>query len=211
MAESTPEEELAYYKERIVPALAKFKSSLEWITTRIFDQFPADAASLAAFAAEEFVKNAGLDRRYMAPLREAVDLASKNVPDERLLPFRRGMAVVRNPDLLRDKPPSLAEFREGGVARKDTIKIIAVVAVDLQRRLKVPLPDALKKVVGHDPRAAKRLENFRDILHRTKHGAKRKLYDQILRDWGHKGRDLPLTVDICLDLYRELSGKKRKP
>ena len=211
MAESNPEKELAHYRERIVPALTKFKDCLEWITTRIFEDYPADAAALAVLAAEEFVRNAGLDRRYMAPLREAAELASKNVPEERHLIFRRGMAVILNPDLLRGKPPPLEDLRTSGVTRKDTIKILEVVAVDFQRRLKVPLPDALKKVVGHDLKASRRLEDFRDILHRTKRGAKRDIYDQVLRNWGHGDRDLSFTVDVLLDLIRELSGKKRKP
>jgi len=205
----TPEEEFAHYKEVVVPALRQFRASLDWTCT-IFERFPADAASLAATAAAAFVKNVSLDQRYMAPLDEAADIAAKKVPLERLLLFRRGAAVIRDPEKLRNKLPPLDEFRDDKViSKRDSTRIIAVVVVDLQRRCKVPLPEALQNVVGHNPTAAKRLENFRDILRRTKRGAKRELYDLLTAD--SKGKDLPGRAETLLALYRERIGKKRKP
>src|ERR1700754_1546490 len=131
MAENPiPEEELARYKERLAPALTKYKVCLEWITTRIFEQFPADAASLANIATAEFVRNAGLDRRYMALFEEAADIAAKKLPPERLLYFRRGVAAVRDPNKLRGKQPPLDDFKGDGVSKRDAARIVAVVAID---------------------------------------------------------------------------------
>jgi hypothetical protein len=167
----TSEENLARY-DQIAVALAKFSAALEW-TTSIIERWQPDAAGLAVVATMEFMQNVGLSRRYLAPLGEALDIIAKMVPTEREPHFRRGVAMLRDYDKFISNPRPLGDFRGEGNTWKDTTKIIAVIAVDFQRLCKVPLPEALKRVVGHDPRAAKRLEDFRDILRRTKPSIKR--------------------------------------
>jgi hypothetical protein len=148
----------------------------------------------------------GWDWHFWAPLGEALEIVFKSIDPERRPYVARMVRLLEDHPVLGGKaPPPIRYF----ISRKDVSRIMASVAVDYQRKCKVPLPEALRKVIGRDPIAAKKLEDFRESLRRTKGGPKRKHYDLITRLF--KDDPPERAARRALGLYRTQIGKKQKP
>jgi hypothetical protein len=151
------------------------------------------------------------DLRYWAPLEEALEIIEKRIAPESLPYFRRAAEIVSHLDKFRNKTlPSVQDFNdEKVISRKDLNRVVASAAIDSQRRCKVPLDEAARRLVGPNPAAAASLINFRDILRRTKRGLKREAYDQVKQHLA--GLSPEREMEVALELYRIQTGKKRKP
>jgi hypothetical protein len=199
----------AFFDEVARPALIRFQVGLIQ-STKDLERWRAEGAAVAIAATITFIKNMNWDLRYLAPLEEALEMVEKHIDPESLPYCRRVQAMIGDLDSLKKKGlPSLDDFRKGpSIPRKDVNRIAACVAIDYQRKCKVPLPEALKKIVGRNPVAARKLEDFRDSLRRTKSGPKRELYDrltQMIKDLDPNDTE---RAARSLHLYKMQIGEK---
>jgi hypothetical protein len=144
-------------------------------------------------------------------LGEALEivLKSKSIDRESLPHIRRVIKLLEDTSLRNEIAALPIDHFKNSISRKDVSRIMASVAVDYQRKCKVPLPEALSTVVGRDPVDARKLEDFRDALRRTKGGPKRRHYDLITKLF--KNDPPQLAARRALSLYQTQIGKRQKP
>jgi hypothetical protein len=210
MADPMPEATLAYFNEIVRPAYIKFAVGLHQ-ASKDLDRWPREGAAVAIVAALTFVKNMKWDLRFWAPLEQALEILEKGIAPESLPYFKRAEAVVSNLDEYRNKPlPPVENFKDNQfLSRKDLNRIVASVVIDYQRQCRIPLQEAVRKLVGPHPAAIESLINFRDALRRTKRGIKREAYDYLKKEFS----DMPpeTAAQVALELYRIQRGLKKKP
>ena len=187
-----------------IPPEARFQAALD-LASKFLERDPREGAALAIAATRGFVRNMGWDLHFLAPLGEALEIALKGIDPETLPHVRRAIELVED----RSKPPPPIDYFKGkSISRKDASRIMASVAVDYHRLCKVPLPEALRMIVGRNPAAARKLEDFRDYLRRTKSGPKREFYDHITQEIRDLGLDPHRAARAALNLYRIQIGEK---
>jgi hypothetical protein len=138
-------------------------------------------------------------------------MVEKNIDPESLPYCRAAQAAVGDLDSLKKNGwPSVEDFRkQPSIPRKVVNRIAACVAIDYQRKCNVPLPEALRMIAGRNPVAARKLEDFRDSLRRTKSGPKRELYDELTKMIKQLDHRSPQAAALyALNLYKMQIGEK---
>jgi hypothetical protein len=218
----TPEEEeWGATRDFHWPPLVRLLKGLHIATNYDPDKRSSTSAAIALVAISHYVKAITPTQQHLlAPLLAALEIVESTIEPERVPSVRRVTNLIVEMDGYKGWPiPPLKDFvkplkdfaTEVVLPKGVSSKLFATVAVEFQLMNSVPLEQALRNVVGNDPRARKRLKDFRYNMKEknSPKGARQEYFSLMQRAKTQLAGKVPsVCAEVALAVYREHLGKK---